>query len=79
MLKIQFGFDVVSEGKIFEYNGNIHAYCLGMGADHPLGSKFFQNHKASVRLPISCKFFSSNDILTIFHIQMHGQFSLTLL
>ena len=31
---------VVSE-KIFEYYCNIHVYCPGVGADHPLGSKFF--------------------------------------
>ena len=31
---------------------------------------FFQNHKSSVHLPISFKFFPSNDILTIFPIQI---------
>ena len=31
---------------------------------------FFQNHKSSVLLPISFKFFPSNDILTIFPIQI---------
>ena len=65
----------VSE-KIFEYYGNRHVhvlYCPGVGSDRPLGSFFFQNHKSSVHLPISDdKFFSSNYILTIFPIQMHG-------
>ena len=39
---------------------------------------FFQNHIHSVHLPISMKFFLSNDILTIFPIQMHEQSMLTL-
>ena len=60
----------VSEKKIFEYYGGIHVYCPLVGSDQPLGSNFFQNHKPSVHLPISFKFFSSNDILTIFPIQM---------
>ena len=30
------------------------------------------NHKNSVHLPINCRFCPSNDILTIFSIQMHG-------
>ena len=42
------------------------------------GVVFFQNHKSSVHLPISIKFFPSNDILTIFPIQMHGGPMLTL-
>ena len=58
--------------------GNIHVYCPGVGADLPLGSIYFQNHKYSVHLPISIKFFPSNDILTIFPIQMHGRPMLTL-
>ena len=33
----------------------------------------FSNHKNSVHLPINCKFCLSNDILTIFSIQMHGR------
>ena len=36
---------------------------------------FFRNHISSVHLPISCKFFLSNDILTLFS---HGQPMLTL-
>ena len=39
MLHIKFGF--VSEEKMFEYYGNIHVYCPGVGADEPLGSIFF--------------------------------------
>ena len=31
----------VSEEKMFEYYGNIHVYCPGVGADEPLGSTFF--------------------------------------
>ena len=26
---------------MFEYYGNIHVYCPGVGADEPLGSNFF--------------------------------------
>ena len=62
---------VVSEKKTFEYYGNIHVYCSGVGADKPQGPKFFQNHNSSVHLPISFCFFPSNDILPIFPIQMH--------
>ena len=46
----------------------------GRGQTCPWGP-FFQNHKYSVHLPISIKFFPSNDILTI---QMHGRPMLTL-
>ena len=49
----------VSE-KIFEYYGNIHVHCPGVGADMPLGC-FFQNHISSVHLPIFIKFSPSND------------------
>ena len=49
----------------------------GRGQTCPWGP-FFQNHKYSVHLPISIKFFQSNDILTIFPIQMHGRPMLTL-
>ena len=41
----------------------------GWGQTCPWGP-FFQNHKLSVHLPISIKFFPSNTILTIFPIQM---------
>ena len=43
MLHTKFGF--VSEKKIFEYYGNMHVYCPGVGADLPLGYIYFQNHK----------------------------------
>ena len=56
----------VSEKKIFEYHSNIHVYCPAMGTN------VFQNHKSSVSLPISFNIFPSNDILTIFTIEMHG-------
>ena len=60
-----------------KYYGNIHVYCPGVGADQHLGSNFFQNHKALVRLSISFKFFPSNDIFTIFPIYVHGRPMLT--
>ena len=31
----------VSEEKMFEYYGDIHVYCPGVGAYEPLGSNFF--------------------------------------
>ena len=31
----------VSEKNMFEYYGNIHAYCPGVGTDEPLESIFF--------------------------------------
>ena len=43
-----------------------------------LESISFLNHKDSVDLPIYCKFCPSNDIVTIFPIQMCGQPKLTL-
>ena len=82
MLHTKFGFDwqAVSEMKIFEYFGNIHVhvYCPGVRADLPMGYIYFEDHKYSVHLPISIKFFPSNDILTIFPIQMYGCPMLTL-
>ena len=36
------GMAAVSEEKMFEYYGNIHVYCPGVGADEPLGSNFFR-------------------------------------
>ena len=78
VIKLALIGQAVSE-KIFEYYGDIHVYCPGVGSDHALGTNFFfQNLKSSVHLPISFKFFSSNDILTIFLIQMHGPPMLTL-
>ena len=62
----------VSEKKISENYGDIHVYCPGIKGRPAPGSNFFQNHKASVHLPISFKLFSSNDILTILPFQMHG-------
>ena len=32
---------VVSEEKMFEYDGNIHVYCTRLGADEPLGVQCF--------------------------------------
>ena len=50
------------------------------GADEALGPfSFFRIiNQYSVHLPISCWLFPSNDILTVFPIQMHGQPMLTL-
>ena len=74
---------------MFEYYDNMHVYCLVVGADEPLGSSvfvvlfvffffvfFFQNHYYSVLLPISCKIFPLNDILTVFPIQMRPMLTL---
>ena len=64
MLHIKFGFigQAVSEKKMFEYYGNIHAYCPGVGAYEPLESLVFQNNLYSVLLLIFFKFFPLNDI-----------------
>ena len=62
---------------MFEYYGDKHVYSPGVGAYEPLGSNFFQNHKYSVLLPISCKTFTLNDILKVFPIQMHWRPMLT--
>ena len=42
--KMVFVGQAVSEKKRFEYYGNIHVNCPGVGADEPLGSNCFQNH-----------------------------------
>ena len=47
---------------MFEYYGDIHVYCPGVGVYEPLGSNLFQNHKYSALLPISCETFTLNDI-----------------
>ena len=52
---------------------------LGWGQTNPWGPNLFQSYLPSVHLPISCKICLSNDILTIFPIQMHGRPMLTLL
>ena len=61
--------------EIFEYHCNIHVYCPRVGADRPLGSNLLRliNLKS-----ISCKFFPTNDILTLFPVQMHEGPMLTL-
>ena len=46
---------------------------IRVGQISPWCPNFYQNFKLSVYLPISFKFSPSNDILTIFPIQMHGQ------
>ena len=55
---------VVSEEKMFEYYGNIHVYCPGVGAYEPLGPFFFRIIYIHL-LPISCKIFTSNDFGSI--------------
>ena len=58
---------------------NIMVFNPSAGADEALGPfSFFQNNQYSVNLPISCWLFPSNDILTVFPFQMHGQPMLTL-
>ena len=69
----------VSEKKLFECYCNIHVYCPEVGADQPLGSNFFsESYIFSPFAHFLQVFFLSNDILTIFPIQMHGQPMLTL-
>ena len=43
MLHVKFGLigQAVSKEKTFEYYGDIHVYCPGVGAYEPLGSIFF--------------------------------------
>ena len=48
----------------------------GQGQNNPWNQFLF--HENSVHLPIYCTFCPSNDILTIFPIQMHGRPKLTL-
>ena len=48
------------------------------GSELPLESISFLNHKDSIHLPIYCKFCPSNDIVTIFSVQMQGRLKLTL-
>ena len=39
MFPMKFGFDqALSEEMMFEYYGNIHVYCTGVGANEPLES-----------------------------------------
>ena len=73
ILQIKFGFDLPSSFRADEV-------CIlwPWGRADNLGTKFFHKHKYPVHLPISCKFFPSNHILTIFPIQMHGRPILTL-
>ena len=80
MLSIKLGFDWPSgfREEFFQYFCNIDVYCPGLGANQSLGSNYFQNYLPSVHMPISCKICLSNDILTIFPIQMRGQPMLTL-
>ena len=40
---MKFGFDLVSEKKVFEYYGHIHVYSPGAGADNPPGAKISVN------------------------------------
>ena len=51
---------------------------LGQGQNNSWSQSLFQMIKNSVHMPINCKFSPSNDILTIFSIQMHGRSKLTL-
>ena len=51
---------------MFEYYGDIHVYCPGMGAYGPLGSNVFSESLQFSTIAISCKVFTSNDFLTVF-------------
>ena len=53
---------VVSEEKMFEYYGNIHVYCPGVGAYELLGSNFFSE---------SLIFSQSAHFLQDFHFKRH--------
>ena len=55
---------VISEEKRFEYNGNIHVYCRGVGAHEPLplGSIFFSE---------SLIFSPTSHFLQDFHFKLH--------
>ena len=72
---------MVSEEKTFEYYGDIHVYCPGVGAHEPLGSNFFSE---SLIFSPTAHFlqdlinFTLNDILKVFPIQMHWRPLLTL-
>ena len=61
MLHIKFG-QAVSEEKTFEYYGNIHVYCRGVGAHEPLGSNFFSE---------SLIFSPTSHFLQDFHFKLH--------
>ena len=56
----------ISEKKVFENNGHIHAYCPLAGADNPLGS-FKKNYKSSDM------FYPINYFVTDFPFQTHRQ------
>ena len=47
---------------MFEYYGNIHVYCPGVGADEPLGSNFFSE---------SLIFSPTAHFLKDFHLKLH--------
>ena len=55
---------------LFDQNGDIHVYNPRAGSEQTLESISLLNHKDSFHLPIYCKFCPSNDIVTIFTIQM---------
>ena len=50
---------------MFEYYGDIHVYCPGVGAYAPLGPIFFRIINNQSYCPISCKTISLNDILKV--------------
>ena len=76
MRQKKFGFDWQSIFGEESLNIMVMYIAMGWGGGKPApGVHFFQNHKSSVHLPISIKFFPSNEILTILPIQMHGHLS----
>ena len=57
----------ISEKKVFENNGHIHAYCPLAGADNPLGHLKKKHYKSSVM------FDPNNYFVTVFPFQTHRQ------
>ena len=57
---------------------NFMVYSSSAGADEAPRPRFFRIINILSFFQISCKFFSSNDILTVFPIQMHSRPMLTL-
>ena len=68
MLHIKFGLIGHAVSEMFEYYGNIHVYCPGVGPYKPLGPTFFRIINFHLKLIF----------LKVFPIQMHRQPMLTL-
>ena len=64
---------VVSMKKIFDYFGNIHVYCLGVGADLPLGIFVFRIINTSV-IQEAMRNFVISSTLAIFQDSLHQNY-----